>query len=176
MNKRSNYAYPDLNKSHLNCRHYTKSSHFMKLHSVHLFPVPGMVSKMAGFVIFGLSRTAAPLIVSIVVGSLNTWAIATSRSLISKVCCRLCVYFHNDAQLDKMNNCWLPVKWKQDLLHVPYVENIQKFWSSILFIIWKHRKSYFFIFWIPDNSNLYRNTPHNPFSVICRPITSAFQP
>jgi len=79
-------------------------------------------------------------------------------------------------QLDKMNNCWLPVKWKQDLLHVPYVENIQKFWSSILFIIWKHRKSYFFIFWIPDNSNLYRNTPHNPFSVICRPITSAFQP
>jgi hypothetical protein len=35
--------------------------------------------------------------VSIVVGSLNTWAIATSRSLISKVCCRLCVYFQIDA-------------------------------------------------------------------------------
>jgi hypothetical protein len=44
-----------------------------------------MISKMAGFIIFGLSRTPAPLIASIVVGSLNTWAIATSRSLLSKV-------------------------------------------------------------------------------------------
>ena len=84
MNKRSNYTYPDLHTEpeSPSIGDFT----FLSFSSLSLYVhTTGMVSKMAGLVIFGLSRTAAPLIVSIFVGSLNTWAIATSRSLISKV-------------------------------------------------------------------------------------------